>query len=52
MPIEDQTEEIIPTFSDYDSQEDEEYILSTETLNEDEAIHFHGKEWVNSLCQR
>ena len=43
------TEEIIPTFSDYDSQDDEEYTSPGETATEDELIHGHAKDWISSL---
>ena len=56
----DATLESIPTLQktsqyphllrDYNSYEDEEYS-PIETLNEDEGIHFHAREWVSSVAR-
>ena len=40
----------IPTFSDYDSH-DEEYEPCIEALSESELIHCHVKEWIDSLSR-
>ena len=45
----DGLEEEIPTFSDYDSAEDETFSPSTEELDEDAAMKLHVEDWLNSL---
>lgn len=42
-------EDVIPTFSDYESDEDSTYNPLTEDLDEEVAIHQHACEWVESL---
>ena len=39
----------IPTFSDYESEEDVTYDPNTDQLAEEQAIHVHAKEWVQYL---
>ena len=39
----------IPTFSDYESEEDVTYDPNTDQLDEEQAIHVHAKEWVQCL---
>ena len=42
-------EEIIPSFSDYNSNEDDDYIPKADELDEDAVIQVNAKEWVDSL---
>ena len=50
LPTDGDHSEEIPTFSDYDSH-DEEYEPSIKALSESELIHYHAKEWTDSLSR-
>jgi len=41
--------EVIPNFSDYESDEGPRYDVDTEVLEEHQAISLHGKEWMQCL---
>ena len=42
-------EEEVPTFSDYDSDEDETFDPAVEELDEDAAMQVHVEEWLSTL---
>ena len=42
-------EEVVPTYSDYDSEQDCDYDPEVEVLEEDAAIHLQAEEWVGDL---
>ena len=42
-------EEEVPTFSDYDSDEDETFDPAVEELDEDAVMQVHVEEWLSTL---
>ena len=49
IPADSQHEIPIPTFSDYESEEDVTYDPNNDQLDEEQAIFVHAKEWVQCL---
>ena len=49
IPADSQDEIPIPTFSDYESEEDVTYDPNNDQLDEEQAIFVHAKEWVQCL---